>query len=78
MPGTGKINTLREIAKLYPDRADALDDWQRSFCADQLQRLERWGDDIRLSEKQAAALSKALAAMQSAAGAGGEPGGRRV
>jgi hypothetical protein len=67
----GKINTLREIAKLYPDRADALDDWQRAFVRDQLQRLERWGQGIRISAKQAAALDKALAAMQ-AAGAGGE------
>jgi hypothetical protein len=72
-----KINTLREIAKLYPSHSHALDDWQKSFCADQLQRLEKWGDDIRMSDKQAAALTKALAAMQAAgaagaAGAGGD------
>lgn len=65
------VNTLREIAKLYPTRSHLLDDWQRAFVRDQLQRLEKWGDDTRLSEKQAAALSKALAAMQ-AAGAGGD------
>jgi hypothetical protein len=64
----GKINTLREIAKLFPTRADALDDWQRAFVRDQLQRLEKWGQDIRLSEKQAAALDKALSAMKAAGG----------
>jgi len=62
------LDTLREIAKLYPTRANALDDWQREFVQDQLARLEKWGDDIRLSEKQAAALSKALDAMQAAGG----------
>jgi hypothetical protein len=66
----GKINTLREIAKLYPDRADALDDWQRAFVRDQLQRLEKWGDDIHISDKQAAALDKALAAMKAKAAGG--------
>ena len=68
---THPLDTLREIAKLYPTRSHALDDWQRQFLQDQLARLEKWGDDIRLSEKQAAALDKALAAMQ-AAGAGGD------
>jgi transcription initiation factor TFIIIB Brf1 subunit/transcription initiation factor TFIIB len=69
------VSTLREIAKLFPTRAaDALDDWQRAFVRDQLQRLEKWGDDIRMSDKQAAALTKALAAMQSAAAAGGDGG----
>jgi hypothetical protein len=62
------VNTLREIAKLYPSHSHALDDWQRSFCADQLARLERWGQGIRISEKQAAALSKALIAMKAAGG----------
>jgi len=65
------LNTLREIAKLYPSHSHALDDWQRQFVQDQLARLERWGDDILLSDKQAAALDKALNAMRKA-GAGGE------
>lgn len=58
------LNTLRQVAELFPSRAEALDDWQRQFVADQFARLERWGDDIRLSSKQMAALEKALAAMQ--------------
>lgn len=62
------INALREVAKLFPNHAGALDDWQRQFIADQLARLEKWGDDIRLSEKQCVALRKALAVMQKATG----------
>ena len=62
------INTLREIAKLFPDHQDCLDDWQRGFCTDQISRLNRWGDEIRLSEKQAAVLQKCLQTLQNAAG----------
>ena len=58
------VNTLRQISTLFPARAEALDDWQRGFVQEQLQRLEKWGDDIRLSQRQHAALEKALAAMQ--------------
>jgi len=65
------LNTLLEIAKLYPSHSQFLDDWQRQFVQDQLQRLEKWGDDILLSDKQADALDKALTAMRKA-GAGGE------
>jgi len=68
---THPLDTLREIAKLYPTRSHALDDWQRQFLQDQLARLEKWGDDILLSDKQADALDKALTAMRKA-GAGGE------
>lgn len=63
------VNTLRQIQKLFPTHAAALDDWQRGFIQDQLARLDRWGDDIRLSEKQAAVLDKALTVMKKAAGA---------
>ncbi len=63
------VNTLRQIQKLFPTHAHALDDWQRGFIQDQLARLDRWGDDIRLSEKQAAVLDKALTVMKKAAGA---------
>ncbi len=59
---------LREIQKLFPTHADALDDWQRNFVQDQIARFEKWGDDIRLSEKQAAALQKALGVLQKAGG----------
>lgn len=63
------VNTLREIQKLVPTHAAAaLDNWQRGFVHDQLARLDRWGDDIRLSDKQAAVLQKILVAMQQAAG----------
>jgi hypothetical protein len=62
------VNALRQIAALYPTRAAALDHWQRQFVADQLARFEKWGDDIRLSEKQGLALEKALAAMQKQGG----------
>lgn len=65
---TSAIDTLRQVADLFPKHADRLDDWQRSFITDQLARLEKWGDEIRLSEKQGVALQKALAAMQKAVG----------
>ena len=58
------INTLRQIASLYPSHSFALDDWQRGFCQEQIARLQKWGDDVRLSDKQHAALEKALATMQ--------------
>lgn len=58
------VNTLREVAKLFPDHQDALDEWQRQFVTDQISRLEKWGDDVRLSEKQAAVLQKCLQALQ--------------
>lgn len=58
------IDTLRKISDLFPSQAQKLDDWQRQFCQDQLQRLEKWGDEIRLSEKQVAALEKILSTMQ--------------
>ncbi|MDD4887642.1 MAG: hypothetical protein PHO64_12090 [Thiomonas sp.] len=62
------VNTLREIQKLFPTHAAALDDWQRGFVQDQLARLEKWQDDIRLSDKQVAVLEKVLTAMQKAGG----------
>lgn len=62
------VNTLRQIQTLFPTHAGALDDWQRSFASDQIQRLEKWGDDIRLSDKQAAVLQKILVAMQKQGG----------
>ncbi|CDW96339.1 MULTISPECIES: hypothetical protein [unclassified Thiomonas] len=62
------VNTLRQIAELFPTQSQNLDEWQRGFCQDQLARLEKWGDDIRLSEKQAAVLEKALSAMQKQGG----------
>lgn len=58
------VNSLREIARLFPAHQDRLDEWQRGFVADQLHRLEKWGDEIRISDKQSAVLEKALAAMQ--------------
>ena len=62
------INTLRQIQTLFPTHAAALDDWQRGFIQDQLRRLEKWQDEIRLSDKQDAVLQKILAAMQKAGG----------
>ena len=62
------VNTVRQIQALFPTRAAALDDWQRGFIQEQMKRLEKWGDDIRISEKQAAVLEKALAAMQKSQG----------
>ena len=62
------INTLRQVAELFPSRAARLDDWQRGFVQEQIARLDRWGDDVRISYKQAAALEKALAAMQKQGG----------
>lgn len=58
------VNTLRQISTLLPYRAAALDDWQRGFCQEQIARFQKWADDIRLSQKQADALEKALATMQ--------------
>ena len=58
------VNTLRQISELFPSCAPRLDDWQRQFCQEQIARFQKWGDDIRLSEKQAVALDKALSAMQ--------------
>lgn len=60
------INTLREISRLHPQHAAALDSWQRGFVSDQLKRFEKFGDDTHISEKQAAALEKCLLAMQKA------------
>ena len=60
------INTLREIQKLFPTHASILDDWQRKFTDDQIKRLEKWGDDVHLSEKQAVALQKILTVLQKA------------
>jgi len=65
------VNVLREVARLFPDHADALDDWQRAFCQDQIARLEKWGDDVRLSDKQTAVLRRCLQVLQ-AADAGGD------
>lgn len=62
------INTLRQIQTLHPQHAAALDTWQRGFLKDQLARFEKFGDDTHVSEKQAAALEKALATLQKAAG----------
>lgn len=58
------VNTLREISRLHPQHAAALDSWQRGFVQDQLARFEKFGDDTHISAKQAAALEKALAVMQ--------------
>lgn len=58
------VNTLRQVAELFPERADRLDDWQRGFCQEQISRFQKWGNEIHLSQKQAAALEKALASMQ--------------
>lgn len=58
------VNTLRQVAELFPERAARLDDWQRGFCQEQIARFQKWADDIRFSDKQAAALEKALATMQ--------------
>ncbi|MGE0106626.1 MAG: hypothetical protein AB7S53_06610 [Thiomonas sp.] len=58
------VNTLRQVSELFPQRAAHLDTWQRGFCQEQIARLQKWGDDVRLSDKQHAALEKALAAMQ--------------
>ncbi len=68
------INTLREIQKLFPTHSARLDEWQTGFVRDQLQRLEKWNDEIRLSEKQGAALQKILGTLQKAdaEAAGGE------
>ena len=62
------VNTLRQIQKLFPTHAHALDDWQRGFVSEQLSRLEKWGDDIRISAKQTAVLERALATMQKQGG----------
>ena len=68
------INTLREISKLFPTHASILDDWQRKFTDDQIKRLEKWGDETRLSEKQGAALQKILTALQKAEAEGAQGG----
>ena len=62
------INVLREISRLHPTHAAALDSWQQGFIKDQLQRFEKFGDDTHISQKQAAALEKALSAMQKQGG----------
>lgn len=73
-PARGALDGLRQIAELFPARGGALDDWQRGFITDQLARLEKWGDDVHLSEKQGAMLQKILAAMQKAEGEGAQGG----
>lgn len=62
------INTLREVAKLFPTQSSALDGWQRQFVQDKIARLEKWHDDVRLSEKQGVALQKALDTMKKSGG----------
>lgn len=62
------IDTLRQVAERFPTQSQKLDDWQRQFCQDQIARLEKWQDDIRLSEKQGLALAKALATMKKSGG----------
>lgn len=39
-------------------------DWEKQFTVDQAARLEKWGDDLNLSEKQRAVLEKIVAAGQ--------------
>ncbi len=52
------IDTLFQNLKFKVAEEGALTDWEKSFASDQIARFEKWGAQIRLSEKQLAILKK--------------------
>ena len=59
MPDNAKVDVGALLESIVDD--STLNDWEQKFVADLRERYEKYGDRIRMSEKQIASLRKIVA-----------------